>query len=269
MPRPPAAALDPDLADTSDGANPLYVASLGKAMRVLEAFRSARETLGLTELVQLTGMGKSAVQRFTHTWEKLGYLVKDPQTRRYGLGPRVVELGYFFLRSDRLVSLAAPHLVALRERCGLAVNMSVLDGPEMIYLLRLPSRQLTLSEMLAGRRMPAWSNSAGRMLLSQLDDIALDHYFATTAISAYTARTDTDPARLAGEVRQARSQGYALTRDQVLLNQVGAAVLLRDDLRRPVAALNVTAAADEYPQERLVREIVPQLLKTAYAISGT
>lgn len=258
-----------DLDDsTEDSRDPLYIASLGKAMRVLEAFRQARESLGLTEIVNITGMGKSAVQRFTHTWERVGYLKKDPQTRRYSLGPRVVELGYFFLRSDRLVSQAAPHLVALRERCGLAVNMSVLEGHEMIYLLRLPSRQLTLVEMLAGRRMPAWSNSAGRMLLTQFDDVALDHYFAHNDIQAYTSRTETDPAQLAQEVRQARQQGYAITLDQVLLNQVGAAVLLRDELRRPVAAINVTAAADEYPPERLVREIVPQLLKTAYSISG-
>ncbi|MFJ1300255.1 IclR family transcriptional regulator [Pseudomonadota bacterium AL_CKDN230030165-1A_HGKHYDSX7] len=249
--------------------DPLYVASLGKAMRVLEAFRQARDSLSLTELVQLTGLGKSAVQRFTHSWERLGYLEKDPRTRRYGLGPRVVELSYFFLRSDPLVSRAAPHLVALRERCGLAVNMSVLDGMDVIYLLRLPSRQLTLAEMLPGRRMPAWSNSAGRMLLAQFDDVALDHYFSRAEITAYTGRTETDPAKLAAEVRQARNQGYALTHDQVLLNQVGAAVLLRDDLRRPVAALNITAAADEFAPERLAREIVPQLLKTAYAISGT
>src|SRR5690606_16417869 len=71
--RPPAAmpTSDDDLRD------PLYIASLGKAMRVLEAFRQARSPLGLTELARLTGLGKSAVQRFTYSWERLGYLVKD------------------------------------------------------------------------------------------------------------------------------------------------------------------------------------------------
>ncbi|KAG1170385.1 hypothetical protein G6F35_017220 [Rhizopus arrhizus] len=97
----------------------------------------------------------------------MGYLIKDPASRRYRLGPRVVELGYFFLRSDRLVSMAAPHLVALRDRCGLAVHMSVLAGTDMIYLLRLPSRQLTLAEMLPGRRMPAWRCCGRRPALSR------------------------------------------------------------------------------------------------------
>lgn len=164
-------------------------------MRVLEAFDAARDSLSLTDIVQLTGMGKSAAQRFTHTWEALGYLAKDPQSRRYRLGPKVVELSYYFLRSDHLVSLAAPHLVALREHCGLAVNMSVLSGDDMIYLLRLPSRQLTLVEMLPGRRMPAWSNSAGRMLLSQRDDASVRDLLARAAPQLYTPRTQTDPRR--------------------------------------------------------------------------
>ncbi|AWQ07868.1 IclR family transcriptional regulator [Bordetella bronchiseptica] len=254
------------LAERAD--HPLYVASVEKAMRVLEAFDAARDSLSLTDIVQLTGMGKSAAQRFTHTWEALGYLAKDPQSRRYRLGPKVVELSYYFLRSDHLVSLAAPHLVALREHCGLAVNMSVLSGDDMIYLLRLPSRQLTLVEMLPGRRMPAWSNSAGRMLLSQRDDASVRDLLERAAPQPYTPRTQTDPQALLAEIRQAREDGYAITQDQVLLNQMGVATLLRDERRQPLAAISVTAAADEYPRARLVAEIVPQMLKAAYAICG-
>ncbi|AHV93525.1 IclR family transcriptional regulator [Bordetella holmesii] len=249
--------------------DPLYIASLGKSMQVLEAFRHAHDSLGLTDLVRLTGLGKSSVQRIVHSWERLGYLDKSPQSRRYVLGPRVVELGYYFLRSDRLISQAAPHLVALRERCGLAVNMSVLDGQDMIYLLRLPSRQLTLAEMLPGRRMPAWCNSAGRMLLTPFDDDTVARFLAQSDIQPYTPRTTTDLLALGQTIAQARRDGHALTQDQVLLNQVGAAVLLRQVPGQARAAINVTASATDYPLARLTQEIVPLLLQTAYAISST
>ncbi|KAG1438568.1 hypothetical protein G6F55_013916 [Rhizopus delemar] len=149
----------------------------------------------------------------------MGYLIKDPASRRYRLGPRVVELGYFFLRSDRLVSMAAPHLVALRDRCGLAVHMSVLAGTDMIYLLRLPSRQLTLAEMLPGRRMPAWCNSGGRMLLTPQDDDAIRQALLRAPPRAFTPRTVVNPDALLALIRQAREDGYALTEDQVLQNQ--------------------------------------------------
>ena len=259
------ATLPPEPAAADD---PLYVASLEKGVRVLEAFRDAGDSLGLTDIATVTDLGKSAAQRFVHTWERLGYLVKEAASRRYRLGPRVVELGYFFLRSDRLVSMAAPHLVALRDRCGLAVHMSVLAGSDMIYLLRLPSRQMTLAEMLPGRRMPAWCNSAGRMLLAQLDDEAVRQALLRSPPRAFTPRTVIDPEALLALVRQARDEGYALTEDQVLQNQVGAAVLLRDARAMPLAAISVSAPRHDYSTDRLVRDIVPQLFRTAQAIQS-
>ncbi|NMK48932.1 IclR family transcriptional regulator C-terminal domain-containing protein [Achromobacter sp. Bel] len=260
--RPPPVA-DPAPADADD---PLFVASLEKGMRVLDAFRDASDSLGLTDIATVTGLGKSAAQRFIHTWERMGYLIKDPASRRYRLAPRVVELGYFFLRSDRLVSMAAPHLVALRDRCGLAVHLSVLAGGDMIYLLRLPSRQLTLAEMLPGRRMPAWCNSGGRMLLAAQDDDAIRQVLRSVPPRAFTPRTVVDPDALLALIRQARDDGYALTEDQVLQNQVGAAVLLRDARDTPLAAISVRAPRHDYPSDRLLSDIVPQLFRTAQAI---
>ena len=258
----------PSVADTAavDSDDPLFVASLEKGMRVLDAFRDASDSLGLTDIASITGLGKSAAQRFIHTWERMGYLIKDPASRRYRLGPRVVELGYFFLRSDRLVSMAAPHLVALRDRCGLAVHMSVLAGTDMIYLLRLPSRQLTLAEMLPGRRMPAWCNSGGRMLLTPQDDDAIRQALLRAPPRAFTPRTVVDPDALLALIRQAREDGYALNEDQVLQNQVGAAVLVRDARDVPLAAISVRAPRHDYPTDRLLSDIVPQLFRTAQAI---
>jgi len=258
----------PSVADTAavDSDDPLFVASLEKGMRVLDAFRDASDSLGLTDIASITGLGKSAAQRFIHTWERMGYLIKDPASRRYRLGPRVVELGYFFLRSDRLVSMAAPHLVALRDRCGLAVHMSVLAGTDMIYLLRLPSRQLTLAEMLPGRRMPAWCNSGGRMLLTPQDDDAIRQALLRAPPRAFTPRTVVEPEALLALIRQAREDGYALTEDQVLQNQVGAAVLVRDARDVPLAAISVRAPRHDYPTDRLLSDIVPQLFRTAQAI---
>lgn len=87
------------------------------------------------------------------------------------------------------------------------------------------------------------------------------------AAALHAAHADRPQALLA-EIRQAREDGYAITQDQVLLNQMGVATLLRDERRQPLAAISVTAAADEYPRARLVAEIVPQMLKAAYAICG-
>ena len=74
-----------------DQAGTLFVSSLEKGFRVLEAFREAPGDLGLTEIALRTGLDKSAAQRFTNTLYQLGYLEKDPRSRRYRPAARLME----------------------------------------------------------------------------------------------------------------------------------------------------------------------------------
>lgn len=79
----------------------LFVPSFEKGLRILETIGRADHSLSLVEIVQRSGIHKSAAQRFTFTLAALGYLEKNPSTRRYGLGAKVVELGSFLQLSDK------------------------------------------------------------------------------------------------------------------------------------------------------------------------
>jgi DNA-binding IclR family transcriptional regulator len=82
--------------------NPLFVSSLEKAMIVINAFKEADQYLGQREIIAKTGLHKSAVQRFLHSWEALGYIQKDGVTKRYRLTGKVMDLSYEFLRANPL-----------------------------------------------------------------------------------------------------------------------------------------------------------------------
>lgn len=244
----------------------LFVNSVARATHILEAFRNEAETLSLTELAQKTGMTLSAVQRFTHTWEVLGYLQKDRRSKRYRLTVSVLELGYLFLRANPLVARATPHMVLAHEEHGLPMNLSVLSGSDVIYIVRIPHRRLQLVEMLPGRRVPAYCNSAGRAFLSHLPDDQLDAILAEPK-TAFTSRTQTDPAILRAEIETVRKQGYAYSQDQVLLGQIGIGKVVLDSKRRPIAAINIVMSSDEWTERRIVDELVPHLFKIVHAIS--
>ena len=96
--------------------DPLHVSSVAKAFRVLEAFGQTTGDLSLAELAQHAELDKSATQRFAHTLWQLGYLEKDARTRRFRLGKPVLDLTYFYLRSNPLVERATPALLDLRQR---------------------------------------------------------------------------------------------------------------------------------------------------------
>ncbi|MDQ2187188.1 IclR family transcriptional regulator C-terminal domain-containing protein [Alcaligenaceae bacterium A4P071] len=245
--------------------NMLYVTAVDRAILVLEAFSQRPGELSLTELAQMSGQGKSATQRFVFTWEKLGYIARNPASRRLRLTPKALELGHSYLRGDPLIAQVAPHLAMLRDQFGLAVNLSMREGDDMIYLLRLPSHQLTLAEMLPGRRLPAWSNASGRMLLTQCDVDELRAIFDRQPPLAFTPRTTVDLDTLVAEIAQARLDGYYVTQHQVNMNQIAVAILASLPSGACVA-IGVATTFDDYSVERVTSTIVPALFRTAAAL---
>jgi IclR family transcriptional regulator, pca regulon regulatory protein len=250
---------------TSDKKEHLWVAAVERAMRVLEAFAARPGDLGLTELAEMTGLGKSAAQRFVFTWEKLGYLARDPASRRLRLTSKSVELGHSYLKGDPLIVQVAPHLAVLRDQFGLAVNLSMRRGDDMVYLLRLPSHQLTLAEMLPGRRLPAWSNASGRMLLTVCSDDELRAMYQRQPPLSFTPRTTIDLDTLLAEIAKARSDGYVITQDQVNMHQIAVAVLATVPSGAQVAIGMATTLAD-YSPSRVQAELIPALFRAAAAL---
>jgi IclR family transcriptional regulator, pca regulon regulatory protein len=113
--------------------NPLFVGSIGKAMALLEVFRGSSERyIGITELAAKLGTDKSTAQRMTYTLLHLGYLEQCPITRRYGLGTRVLDLAYQYVRSNPLVEMATPLLIELRRTCDERVDLSLYDHDSLI-----------------------------------------------------------------------------------------------------------------------------------------
>lgn len=251
--------------EAGDKKEHLYVAAVERAMRVLEAFAARPGDLGLTELAEMTALGKSATQRFVFTWEKLGYLARDPASRRLRLTSKAVELSHSYLKGDPLIAQVAPHLAVLRDQFGLAVNLSMRRGDDMVYLLRLPSRQLTLAEMLPGRRLPAWSNASGRMLLTKCSDEQLQAMYLRRPPRMFTQRTTTDLDLLLQEIGMARSTGYVITQHQVNMYQIAVAVLATVPSGEEFAIGMATTLGD-YPPSRVEAELVPALFKVAAAL---
>ncbi|WP_201168063.1 IclR family transcriptional regulator [Pseudomonas sp. S31] len=247
--------------------HPQFIETLEKGIRVLEVFRDGQPSLGLTELAEACEMTKSAAQRFTHTWCELGYLAKDERSRRYSLTHKALELGFLYLNASPLISRALPALKLIRERCNLTANLSVLSGHDIVYVMRIPGPNQTFAEMLPGRRMPAWCTSAGRVLLADLAPERVKASLAQVTPQAYTQHTETDRDALFDCVREAGQQGYALTREQVLMGQVGIAAPIRNVHFQVVAAINITAQLSAWPVERVEQELLPLLMEVSQAVT--
>ena len=247
--------------------NALNVKSLHKAFAVLEAFRANERFLSLGELAAATGLDKSAVQRFTHTLRALGYLEQDPATRRYALGRRVLDLAFGFLKNHPLIERAAPIVADLRRATRERVDLTLMDGDEVLYVFRMQSKRETFAAALIGRRVPLFCSAGGRAILSHLDEKDALRRIERTERPAFTPNTKTDPAKIMAEVRKARRQGYAMQVGEWRPAELVIAAAILDPSRAPLGAVHVAASLSEWTAEDFEQRMAPLVTNAAGAIS--
>jgi len=120
-----------------------------------------------------------------------------------------------------------------------------------------------------GSRLPAHAVSMGRVLLSGLDDAALQGYLETARLKRLTAATVVNSDRLREQILQAREQGYAWVDGELDDSIAGLAVPVRDQDGAFVAAVNVSLLAGTYEEEAAVAEFLPPLRQTASQLRAT
>src|SRR6202008_4338747 len=121
------------------------------------------------------------------TLQQLGYVRLDGT--RFSLTPLVLELGYAYLSSLSLPEVAQPHLERLVEEIHESSSVSVLDGADVVYVARVPTRRIMRVAISVGTRFPAYATSMGRVLLAGMTDEELDAFLARAELRPLTSRT--------------------------------------------------------------------------------
>ena len=241
-----------------------FVRSLARGLDVIKAFGPESPQMTLSEVARATGLTRAAARRFLLTLAELGYVRSDG--REFSLRPKVLELGYAYLAGLSLNEVAAPHLEDFVAQTRESSSVAVLDGEEIVYVVRVPTKRIMAASISVGTRFPAYATSMGRVLLAHLPDDQLEAYLKNTSLQRITKRTVTDPDRLRELLRNVRGQGYAMTDQELEDGLRSAAVPLRDANGTVVAAMNISTHASRVNMDELRRNLVPQLVAAARLI---
>jgi IclR family transcriptional regulator, KDG regulon repressor len=231
--------------------------SVTNAARLLKAFLSREETLGVSELARRLGLGKSAVHRLLATLAAEGLVARDADGG-YRLGLVVFELGEAVRSHMDLHAAAGPVLVELREQTGESSQVGVLDGDEVVYVDRLESTHSLRLFHETGRRVPLHCTSSGKVLLAELPRDRRERILAA-GLRAHTPHTIVAPDALRAELAGVRERGWA---DAVNEREIGVASLaapVRGPSGAVVAAISVGAPITRFraiPRDRLAGWVV-------------
>jgi IclR family pca regulon transcriptional regulator len=250
-----------------DKENGLFVASVEKAFRVLDAISDAKTELGLSEVAARTGIGKSAAQRFLYTLQALGYLNQDAVSRGYRLSSKMLALSGSYVRADILKEKAHAILEEANRRCEETINLTVLDGTEVTYILRFPSKHVVSVNLAVGTRLPAFCTAPGRVLLAHLERSTIDQVLAKSDLKKRTEMTETDPRRLHEILLQVRRQGYSLSNQEAFVGDISVAAPVFDDQRQVAAAVNIAVPFPRWTVAEAKRQLTPIVKDVGRSVS--
>src|SRR5436189_1277055 len=240
-----------------------YSQSLERGLAVLSAFRSGRPLLGVSELGREVGLSRSTAHRYVATLATLGYLQQDGATKKYRLGPRVLDLGFSAIHSMELREISAPHLQRLSDETGYTVNMAVLDGSDIVYVERCRSsrvgqRAIDLN-LHVGSRLPAYCTSMGKVLLADMDAAEREALLDRIELAPLGPNTLTDRAALRAELERVRDEGIAVNNEELAFGLRSIAAPVRGQSGNVVAAINLAVHRSWVSIEDLVTRLSPPL----------
>ncbi len=237
-------------------------------MRVLTAFNGKQPRLSLSQIASRTGLDLSAAQRFTYTLSGLGYLIKDPFTKTYALAPKMLDFSYYYLASNELVNRAAPYLRQLSHETEETTNITVLEGTDIVFTLRIVSRHVLNPQVITGSRLPAYCTAPGLAILANLPQGDAQAILEKSDLVAHTPHTVTDPGKIMERLSAIRRQGYSHTEDEYYLGDISTAAAILDAHGHPIGAVNVAVSRTRWHGIEDQKRISNLVIAASAAISG-
>lgn len=233
------------------------VQSVERVFDVLETMAEAGGEMSLSDIAAASTLPLPTIHRLIRTLVNRGYVRQQP-SRRYALGPRLINLGE--AAGGVVASTALPYLNRLVDAFGETANVAMLDGDRATYVAQVPSRHAMRMFTEVGRRVHLHCTGVGKALLAALPEDDARAVVLRGGLPAQTSHTMTDVDVLMGQIAQVRARGYALDEGEQEIGVNCLAVPVPGGPTR--TAISISGPAARVTPE-LVARAVPVLLAVA------
>lgn len=239
------------------------LSTVTKASRLLELFCDTPE-MSLSDCARAMDIPRPSAHRLLVTLVSTGMLERTTKGR-YQLGMRMFEIGALAPYRRRLYDASCLALEHLVDGCGLPSHLAVLDGTEILYMVKAHRVARDLTETRAGSRRPAYATAMGKVMLAHAPEDALDVVLAA-GLPRLTRHTVTVESRLRSELADIRRLGYGCEREEVRLGCASIAVPVRGPDGDVIAALSIAGPAARIGGR--LAGFAPALHRASVAVEG-
>ncbi len=232
----------------------VFVEAFAKGLLVIAAFNQDR-SLSLSEVSRRTRLPRAGVRRL-------------PGSRGADeCSFRVLQLGFAFVSSLSLREVAQPVIETLSRESNEVVAITVLDGPNVVYVARAEVTSVLRRSLTIGSRLPAFCTSMGRVLLAGISAEERGKILQESDRRQFAPATVTNVKKLEKEIENVGKQGWSIVSEELELGACGIGAPIKDEKGNVVAAINLSTNLARHSPQELKRKFLPAVLKAAGQIS--
>ncbi|NDL56645.1 helix-turn-helix domain-containing protein [Phytoactinopolyspora sp. XMNu-373] len=219
--------------------------SIRAVQRVCDIFdliQEEPEGLTLRQLADGAKFPLSSTYRFLCTLLERRYVLKDPATGLFRIGP-----AFLPAQDDRLIALSdrlRPHMTRLRDQFEETVNLGVLVGCHVSYVEVVESPHSVRQAARVGDRDELHCTALGKVIGASLHADEVQAILQLEGLPRRTPRTITTEEDYGAELEKVRVQGYAL--DDCENDDDGRCVAVALRGVTPHAAISISAPASRF-----------------------
>ena len=237
------------------------VASVTRAMRVLQSFADHPRGVTLTRLAAQLGYGKASLSKILGTMEREGFVRRDA-SGAFTLGFRFLALAFGHAERVGIPNLCAPVLQALADETSELVQLAVVEHGAVIFVAKAEGRDQRMRMVpLVGLAPPPHATASGKVWLASLPPGEVSALLGRRKLPRVGPRTITSVPRLLADLAVVRARGYAIV-DEELAEGGRAIAVAIEAAGRVVGALAVSGPTFRLPLTKLER-LVPRMGRAA------
>ena len=237
------------------------IQSLARGLQIIEKLAEAADGLSITDLAREFDVDKGSMSRLMQTLAKYGFAEKNPDNRKYIMGPQIVRHSRTLLQRTSLRDLAKPYLKQLVDLTGECAHLAILAQGQAFYIDQEESTNALRVTTSVGSLAPLYCTALGKIFLAFTNTPIPD------TLTAHTMRTISDESMLKRHLEIVRAQGYAIDDEEWNLGVRCIAVPVFDHRDKCEAAIGISGPTTRLPLEK-ISQLSPIVIEIGKELSA-
>lgn len=245
---------------------PKVIASVLKALDVMELISKYEDGLTVTEISNVLGYGTSATYHLLNTLRLRNYLTQNPVSKKYKLGIKPYLLFAANPWQNLVTEIAKKHMEKLTESFDENCNLLFLIGNEVEYIAQTECKRMLRMFTQIGAKVPFYCTGGGKAIFAFLPKPKQEKILRNTKFIKFTTTTIDSAESLLSDAEDIKKCGVAFDREEREQGVYCVAAPIFADSENPIAAISMSCPITRLDNEKQ-QAIINALKKSAEKIS--